>query len=320
MRSLLLGFFAVIGLSPMVASAQSFPNRPITIVIPFPAGGPLDFLTRTIQPKLEASLGQPIIVENRPGATGNIGNAYVAKAEPDGYTLVVTATNMGVFPHMFPHLNYDPIKDLTVVSGLGETPTACVVNPSSPIKNFADLINEAKAKPGQLTFGSSGPGAPSHLIVELIGKRNNVKFTHVPYKGAAPAVNDVLGNFLSFLCTSFSNLVTLIKQEKLRALAIAAKARSPLLPDVPTIKDAGFGDIVDGTTYILLAPSKTPKPIIGRLAAAMRAALAEPSVKKAYNNLAYDVITRSPAQLTAEIKEQYDLWGPIIKELNLKLE
>lgn len=319
MRRLLLSLAAIIAV-PTLAAAQNFPTHPISIVIPFPAGGTLDFILRTIQPKMEAALGQAIVIESKPGGTGNIGNAYVAKSEPDGYTLVETATNIGVFPHIFSHLPYDPIKDLKVVGGVAETPTNCVVNPKSNIQTFADLIKQAKDNPGKLKFGSSGVGAPSHLVVELIARTNNVKFTHVPYKGAGPAMNDLLGGFIDFVCTAVSGAMPFIQQNQLRSIVMVTTNRLPALPDVPTVKELGFGDIDDWSRYIILAPSKTPEPIMQKLSATLAAALAEPSTKEAYARLHYQPITKSPAEVTAYIQQQYDLWGPIVKDLNLKLE
>jgi tripartite-type tricarboxylate transporter receptor subunit TctC len=315
---LLVCLFAALFWLP--ALAQNFPSRPITVVIPFPPGGTLDYILRTIQPKLEASLGQPIVIESRPGATGNIGNAYVAKSEPDGYTLVETATNIGVFPHIFSNLTYDPLKDLTVVGGVAETPTNCVVNPKGRFQTFTDLMKEAKANPGHVKFGSSGVGAPSHLVVELIGRRNNVKFAHVPYKGAQGAMNDLLGNFIDFVCTAISGSMQFTQQNQLRSIAMVSHNRSAALPDVPTVKELGFGDIDDWSRYVIFAPSKTPKPIIDRLSTVLAAALADPAVKEAYAKMSYQPITMTPAQVTALVHEQFDLWGPIVKDLNLKLE
>jgi tripartite-type tricarboxylate transporter receptor subunit TctC len=312
---------AVFAVACSAAAAQDFPTRPVTIVVPFPAGGPIDFLVRSVQQKLEADLGQAIVVESRPGATGNVGNAYVAKAAADGYTLLATATNIGVFPHIFRQLAYDPLHDIIAIGGLAETPNVCVVNSAGKFQSFPTLIAEAKANPGSIKFGSSGLGAPSHLIVELIGRINHVTFTHVPYKGAAPAINDVLGNFISFMCVGgLSGVMSLIADGKLRAVAVTSDKRSPLLPDVPTLAELGLGNINEGLSYILLAPAMTPQPVQQRLSAALAKAVAEPSVKDTFGKLGYVVITKSPAEVNASIQQQYDLWGPVVKDLNLKLD
>jgi tripartite-type tricarboxylate transporter receptor subunit TctC len=317
---LLFALIALIGISPL-AVAQDYPSRSITVVLPFPPGGPLDFLIRTIQRNMETALGQTIVIESRPGASGNVGSAYVAKAAPDGYTLLTMATNIGVFPHVFPHLPYDPIKDLAVVGVVAETPNVCVVNTASKYQSFADIIKEAKANPGKVVYGSTGTGSPSHLIPELMAKLNKVSFTHVPYKGLAPAITDLLGNFVAYVCAGgLAGVLPLIQEGKLRAIAVTTEKRFPMLPDVPTVKELGFGDIDEGLHYILLAPAMTPKPIMERLSATVAAALAEPSVKEAYGKLGFEVSTKPPAQVSAEIQEQYVFWGPIIKDLNLKLD
>ncbi|MES1155401.1 MAG: tripartite tricarboxylate transporter substrate binding protein, partial [Pseudorhodoplanes sp.] len=251
MRHLLFGLAAIIEVS-LPTAAQEYPSRSITVVIPFPAGGTLDTILRTVQPKMEAALGQSIVVENKPGATGNIGNAYVAKSEPDGCTLLETATNIGVFPHIFPKLNYDPLKDLVIIGGVAETPRVCVVNAEGNIKTFAELLQTAQANPGSVSFGSAGAGASSHLVVELIAQLNHVTFTHVPYKGTAPMNNDLLGGFITFICTAVAGSTSLIQEGRFRPIAMATTGRWPMLPDVPTLKELGFGDINDWTSYVLL--------------------------------------------------------------------
>jgi tripartite-type tricarboxylate transporter receptor subunit TctC len=269
---------------------------------------------------MEASLKQSIVIESKPGATGNLGSAYVSKAAPDGYTLLTQATIIGAYPHIFRHLQYDPLKDLAVIGGMGESANAFVVNADSKIKSLADLIQKAKNNPGAVHYGSSGVGAPSHVVVELVGKINGVKFAHVPYKGAAPAMNDLLGGFVDFTCITVSPALSLIREGKLRALAVTTDKRSPALPDVPTVKELGFGNIDEALRYIVLAPASTPGPIVDRLSTTLRTALAEPEVHEAYSKAGYEVMTNTPAEISAQIKAQYDGWGPIIRDLNLNLE
>jgi tripartite-type tricarboxylate transporter receptor subunit TctC len=319
MFRLLFALVAIIGISP-IAVAQVYPSRPITVVSPFPPGGPVDFVIRAIQQRMENALAQPLIIESRPGATGNVGSAYVAKAAPDGYTLLLQATIIGAFPHLFRHLPYDPIKDLAVVGGLVESPNACIVNSASKIQSLADLIKEAKNNPGKVHFGSSGVGAPSHLVVELLGRLNDVKFVHVPYKGAAPAMTDLLGNFIEFTCQTLSPALPLIREGKLRAIAVTTEKRSPMLPDVPTVKELGFGNIDEALRYILLAPAATPRPILDRLSTILATILAEPSVKEAFGKAGYEAMTKSPAEVSGQIQAQYEIWGPIVRELNLNSE
>jgi tripartite-type tricarboxylate transporter receptor subunit TctC len=319
MLRLTLAIISAIGASQL-AAAQEYPSRPITIVIAFPAGGPQDSLIRTIQRQIEAALGQPLVIENRPGATGNIGNAYVAKAEPDGYTLLMTSVNMGMFPHVFPHLAYNPIKDFAAIGEVAENPDVCVVNSQSKINSFAELIKEAKATPGKITFGSSGNGSPSHLIVELIAKLNDVKLVHVPYKGPTLSLTDLMGNFITFTCTGLSSELPFIQQNQLRPLAILTEKRSTLLPNVPTMKELGLGDIKETRPFVLVAPARTPQPILDRLSTTLAKIVSEPSVKETFNKMGYETNARNPAEVSALIQEQYNLWGPFVRELKLKLE
>ncbi len=305
-------------LSP--SAAQDYPSRPVTIVTPFQAGGPVDFLMRAIQPRMEEALSQPLVLESRPGATGNIGGAYVAKAAPDGYTLLVQATILGAFPHIFRRLPYDPLKDLTAVGGIAESANACVVNSNSKFNSLADLINEAKSRPGEVRYGSSGVGAPSHLLVEMLGRLNNVKFAHVPYKGAAPAMNDLLGGFIEFTCTTFSPSVPLINEGKLRAVAVTTEKRSPGLPNVPTVRELGFGNMDEALRYILMAPANTPKPIIDRVSTSLAKSLSESDVKERFGVAGYEILIRSPSEVASLMKYQYDVWGPIVRELNIAIE
>jgi tripartite-type tricarboxylate transporter receptor subunit TctC len=316
-RTLLL-LFTLIGLSP-VAEAETFPSRPITIVNPFPPGGPLDFILRTIQGKMEGDLGQSIVIENRPGATGNIGNAYVAKAPADGYTLLAQATNVGMFPHVFPNLPYDPIKDLDVVGALAETPGVCIVSPTAKYQSLADIIKEARANPGKLNYGSTGNGSPSQIETELVAKANKVKFTHVPYKGASLVFTDLMGNFIDFSCIALAGPLALIRDGKLKALAVTTNNRSMLLPEVPTVKELGFGDVNESSRYILMAAAATPKPILDRLSKSLAKALADPAVQDIYVKGGFVVSRSTPDDVRAQIQEQYGL-GTFVKELNLKAE
>jgi tripartite-type tricarboxylate transporter receptor subunit TctC len=302
------------------ALAQNFPTRPITVVVPFAAGGGMEFLVRSVQSRMEAALGQPIIIENRPGATGNIGNTYVAKAEPDGYTLLLTAINIGMLPHVFPHLSYDPIKSFTPIGALAETPLTCVVNPASRYKTLADLISDARTNPGKVKYATPGPGSPSHLVVELLSKLNNVQMTQVPYKGSNPALTDIMGGFVDVFCLGVSNVFAQIKENKLRALAVTTASRSVQLPEVPTVKELGLGDMDEGARYIVLAPSATPKPIVDHLTTILGKAVADKAVQEIFLKSGYELTHATPADVTAMLQQQYDLWGPFVKELNLKLE
>jgi tripartite-type tricarboxylate transporter receptor subunit TctC len=306
----------------MVAIFQSseireFPSRAITIIVPFPSGSALDFLFQTIRPKMERALGQPVKLENRPGDTGNVGNAYVAKAAPDGYTLLMTAVNIGVFPHIFSNLPYDPISDFATIGEIAETPGGLVVNAKSKIKSLGDLISEAKSKPATLKFGSAGNGAPSHITVEMIARQNNVEFVHVPYKHAIYSLAAIVEDTLDFTCNGLAGTMPLIRQGKLRAIALVGNNRSTQLPDVPTVKESGFGTVDDSSHYILVAPAQTPKSIIKRLSKALSKALAEFEVQEALIARGFDLSRSTPGEVDAMILDQYVRWGPFIKDLGI---
>jgi tripartite-type tricarboxylate transporter receptor subunit TctC len=302
------------------ALAQEFPVRPITVVVPFAPGGGMDFILRTFQGGWESALGQPLIIENKPGATGNIGNAFVAKAEPDGYTLLLTQVNIGVFPHVFAHLSYNPLTDFVAIGGVAETPNACVVNPASKYQTFSDIINDARISPGKIKYGTTGVGAPSHLAAEMISRINNVRMTQVPYKGPIPALTDLMGGFIDFICLASVNALPFIRDGKLKAIAVTTQKRSVLLPEVPTITETGIADMNESSRYILVAPAKTPRPIVDRISRVLASVLGDATVEQVFFNAGFEASHTSSIEVSTQIREQYDTWGPIVKELNLRLD
>jgi tripartite-type tricarboxylate transporter receptor subunit TctC len=302
------------------AMSENFPVRPITVIVPFPPGGGLDFLIRTIQRNLASSLGQPFVIENKPGNLGNIGNAFVAKAHADGYTLLMTAVNIGVFPHMFADLTYDPLTAFAPIGEVAQTPGGCIVGSKSKINSFEELIKEAKANPGRIKFASEGTGAPSHLIVDLIAKLNDVKLTRVPYDFASLSIAAVMDGAVDFSCNGLVGTLPLIREGKVRAIAVTGAKRSVVLPNVPTVKEAGLGDIDENSRYILVAPAMTPKPIMERLSTALASALGDPKVQEIFVKQGFDLASASPAEVSALIQKQYDLWGPFIKNAHSKKE
>jgi tripartite-type tricarboxylate transporter receptor subunit TctC len=319
MRRLLLAFSAIIAFS-QASVAQNYPTRPITIIVPFSAGGSMEFLLRTIQPKMEAELGQPLIFENKPGATGNIGSAYVAKAEPDGYTLLLIGLNLGVQPHLFPKLGFDPIKDFVAIGGLADNPNVCVVSANSKYKTIQDLLNDARERPEKVTYASPGAGSPSHLLAAKMARINNVKMTHVPYKGSNPGLTDLMGGFVDMFCLGAANVLALVNDGKLRPLVVIDDKRSRFLPDVPTLKELGLGEMDGGSTYILLAPAKTPKPIVDRLSSVLEKALSDKAVENVFTKGGFNPSHATAAEMSKLFKAQYDDWGPVVKELGLAVE
>jgi tripartite-type tricarboxylate transporter receptor subunit TctC len=319
MRLIGLLVAALVALGVPQASAQQFPSQPVRMVVPFPPGGGTDILVRLIQDKYAARLGQPIVVDNRPGASGNIGAALVAKSKPDGYTLLVQATIVGIYPSVFANLGYDPIADFSWVGGVAESPAVVVVNPNSKYKTIGDLMADAKARPKQLNFASAGVGAPQHLATERLAKLNNVAFTHVPYKGSATAITDLMSGVLDFGTLSMSSVLPLIQDGKLRALAVASESRTKILPNVPTIKESGFGDVSGTVRFIVGAPAGTPDDVVQKLSRDLQAVVKESDIQEGFLKRGYEITLASPKEVQAMVREQKELWQDLVRELNLKM-
>lgn len=320
MRPTGLVFVALFAFAALQVSAQQFPNQPVRVVVPFPPGGGTDILVRLIQDKYSAKLGQPVVIDNRPGASGNIGAGVVAKSKPDGHTLLVQATIVGIYPSVYASLPYDPQKDFIWVGGVAESPAVIVTNPNSKYKTIGDLMADGKARPKQVNFASAGVGSPQHLATERLGRLNSVEFTHVPYKGSATAITDLLSGVLDFGTLSFSSVLPLIQEGKLRPLALASDRRSKLMPDVPTLKESGLGDISGTVRFIVGAPAGTPDAAIEKLAADLNAVVKEPDIQEGFAKRGYEITLASPKEVLAMVREQKDLWDPLVRELNLKFD
>ena len=302
------------------ALSQTYPQRPITFVVPYTPGGSSDIMTRIVQERLSVRLGQPVVIDNRPGATGNVGGAYVANAKPDGYTMLVQSTVIGMFPHVLNAMSYDPLKAFAMVGTIAESPTIIAVNASSKLKTMADLVAAAKQKPGGLNIGTGGAGSPAHLVAELMAKLNGFKITHISYKGTAPAVKDLLGGTLDAVSVSIGAIQSQLVGGQARAVVVASPVRSALNPDLPTTKDAGFAPMNGGVRYFLGAPAGTPRPIIDRVAKELDLVLQEPGVIAALAKAGFDIVRSTPEQAQAMLQEQYDMWGPIVKDLKITFD
>ncbi|MGE3988803.1 Bug family tripartite tricarboxylate transporter substrate binding protein [Pseudorhodoplanes sp.] len=318
MRLFALVFAALAVLGAPQTLAQEFPSQPVRVVVPFPPGGGTDILVRLIQDKYSAKLGQPVVIDNRPGAAGNIGAGVVAKSKPDGYTLLVQATIVGIYPSVYASLPYDPQKDFIWIGGVAESPAVIVTNPNSKYKTIADLMAEAKARPKQVNFASAGVGSPQHLATERLGRLNKVEFTHVPYKGSATAVTDLLSGVLDFGTLSFSSVLSLIQEGKLRALALASDSRSKLMPDVPTLKESGLGDVSGTVRFIIGAPAGTPEAAVEKLSADLNAVVKDPDIQAGFAKRGYEITLATPKEVLTMVREQKELWDPLVRELNLK--
>jgi len=303
------------------ALAQPYPAKPVRIVVGYTPGGSNDVLARVTAKHLQDALKQSFVVENKPGASGQIGAETGARAAPDGYTLVVIPNDvLTVQPHMYAKFPFDPIADVQPVATLGTVPIALVVNANSPIKSVADLVVAAKAKPGAMNFASSGAGGPQHMSAEMFMLLTGTKMVHVPYKGNAPALTDLLGGQVDVLFSPINSALPHIKAGKLRALAVASDARLASMPDVPTLSEAGVPGYKSEIWIGLFAPAKTPKDVVDKLAAEVSRMQAQPDIRAELNAQGIDPLANSPEQLAALIKADSARWSKVIKETGLKAE
>ena len=282
---------------PALALGQAFPARPITVVVPYPPGSSSDLIPRAMAPHMSQSLGVPVIVENRPGAGGNVGAALVAKGDASGHTVLmapsaILATNQWLYKQ----LGYDPQKDFTPLINAATTPNMWVAHPDAPVKTIADVIAQAKAKPGSLAFASGGNGTTSHLCGELLKTAAKVDMLHVPYKGPAPALQDVLAGRVQLMCDNFSNVISHVRSGRLKAVALTALQRQPQAAEVPTADESGLPGFEIGVWYGFAVPSATPRKVVGRLNAEMAKALRTPQVKERLEQLGLAIVADSPEE------------------------
>jgi tripartite-type tricarboxylate transporter receptor subunit TctC len=309
--------FALLAVGP--AAAQDYPNRVIKMVIAFPPGGPTDFVGRLLADKLKDLLGQSVIIENKPGAAGAIGAESVTKAAPDGYTLFLTTSGAVVItPHLQADAHYDPVRDFAPITHVVNVTTTLVVRPELGVNSAKDLVAMAKAKPGTIPFASTGIGSPPHIALELLQSAADVKLVHVPYRGAAPAITDLLGGQVTAMFADAPVLIPHIQSGKLKAIGVAAAARNPMLPDVPTLGEQGYPGTVVDNWYGLLAPAKTPPEIIAKLNQAVRTALTDPVLRDKLVKLGAVPVGSSPEEFAKFLKEEFDRMGKVIREKGIK--
>ncbi len=304
---------------PLQAFAQEYPNKPIRIVLPFPPGGGADVLMRPLSKKLTEILGQPILLDNRPGANGNIGAEIVAKSPADGYTLLVGNSSIPISVGLYSQLNYDPLKDLTPITLLANTPSLLATNPEFKAKTVAELIALAKKSPGQINYGSAGIGSTPHLGMEMFSVATGTKFTHIPYKGSGPAVTAAMGGEIDILITNTSTILAQVQSGKLSPLASTTATRSALLPNVPVIAETVTGFELN-TWYGLFGPGGLPKPIVDKLNSAFTRALNTPEIKQQLISMAYDPAPSSPEAFMKLIRSDITLWGNVIKSTGVTAE
>lgn len=321
-RHLLLGALSALLLSAgTFAGTPPWPTEPIKLIVAYSPGGSTDTAGRLLAKYLSNSLGRQVLVENRPGAGGTIGAAYVARAKPDGYTLLLAASpEVSIAPIAMKHMSYDPLKDLATISLVGKVTFLLVVNPALPVKTLADLIAYAKANPGKLNYSSFGTNTSNHLVGEEFKLAAHISATHVPYKGSGPSIADLMGGQVQYTFDTATATLGQVKAGRLRALAVAANERLSNAPTIPTMAEAGLPGFVGGTWFGLLAPAKTPKPIIDRLNAETRAALSSPELKKAFADLNIVPSADSPTEFRAFINSEITKWRRLAVKVGIKAQ
>jgi len=318
MRSvfLLAGWLTSLALASVPVRADDWPSRPIQMIVPFGAGGAADIIARLVGDKLAAALGQPVVIEDKPGAGGNIGAGLVARANPDGYTLLMSGSpTHSVGPYLYKDLSYDPMRDLPPVAMIAVAPNLLVVNSALPVKSVADLVALARAKPHTVTYSSAGIGTSGYLAAELLKAKANLDISHVPYKSGPEAVTGVLSGNVTFIFFTVPPLLPQVEAGQLRALAIASAERSPLVPNVPTIAEAGYSGFDVIAWYALFAPRGTPPAVVDRLSKEIEKILQRDDIRTELARLGAEPHYLSPQGLTDYVAAESPKWGPLLKDI-----
>jgi tripartite-type tricarboxylate transporter receptor subunit TctC len=311
----------LLALSFNLAQAQeAWPSRPVRFILPFPPGGGTDILGRLIAERLSASLGQPVVTENRGGAGGNVGAEAAARSAPDGYTIVLVAPSLAISPTLYSKINYDPVKDFAPVSLVATVPNVMITQASLPVQNLQEFIALAKAKPGALNFGSGGAGTSNHLAGELFNIVTGAKLVHIPYKGVNLAMQDVLAGNVHLVFIGIPAAAPHIKTGRLRALALVAPQRSSALPEVPTVAEAGLRDFEVTTWYGVLAPAGTPRSVVTRLNAELVKIMHSPELKEKLAATGTDPLTSTPEEFADYIKREIAKWGDVVRKAGVKAD
>ena len=314
---------ALIAASALVTSpvaAQDYPNRPVKVIVPFSPGGAVDGPMRLIAQELSKRLGQQVVVENKPGAGATIGTEMVAKAPPDGYTLLLASQTNAISASLYKNLSYDPIEDFAPISLLGREPGVLVVNPKLPVKNFQEFVAYVKEHPGQIDYASSGNGSGQHLFAALLASRAGLKMNHVPYRGSGQATADLLGGQVPVAIPGTAGMVGHIRNGKLRPLAVTGAQRSPQLPDVPTVIESGIPDFEAYVWMGLLAPKGTPPAIIDKLHRELIQVLATNEVKSYMSTAGIEIVGSTPAEFGTFFRTERDLWAKVVRDTGAKID
>ena len=308
-------------LAPATAAAQDFPSRPITLIVPYTAGGGNDLMARTAAEKMSKTLGQQIVIENRGGAGGSIATRQIAKATPDGYTLGLGGTGtLAINPTLYSNAGYDPRRDFAPVGLIATSALVVCVHPSLPVRSIPDLIALAKREPGTLNYASAGTGSGIHLGTEYFVTIAGIKLTHIPYKGSGPALTDLVGGHVALYFSSLPPAVALVKEGKVRALAVTSAKRSAIFPDLPTVAEAALPGYEAVLHYGIVAPAGTPRPIIEKLSTALRAAVMSDDLKSRLNDDGAEALVSTPEEYAADIDREETKWSAIVKKSGAKAE
>ncbi len=310
---------ASIALAPVYA--QQYPSKPIRLVVPLAPGGPSDILARTIGAAITPALGQQVVVDNRAGASGILGTDFVAKSAPDGYTLLIVGmSSFTINATLYPKLPFDPHRDFTGVTVLAASPFIFVVHPALPAKNVRELIALTKARPGDLNYASGGAGTHPQMVMELLKLKTGMKITHIPYKGTGPALTESIAGQVQASMFGILAALPSVQNRRLRALAVTESRRSTLLPDVPTLAEAGVDGIDESAAHMIMMPAATPKEIVARLNREMVTALQSPAVKSRLANEGAEAVGNTPEQASAMVRADLEKWGDVVRRTNIKLE
>ena len=304
----------------VLAQADVYPNKPVRLIVPFPPGGSVDVVARLLAPKLAESLGQAVVIENRSGASGIIGTEAVARAKPDGYTLMINTIPFVTNAHLYDRVPYDALNDFVPISLLSSSPLAIVVHPSVPARSVGELLKLAKSRPGALNYSAAGAGTNPHIAGELFNMLGKVDIVAIQYKGGGPALVGVLGGKVGINYPNVSEAVPHVSANRLRVIAVTGAKRSPAFPDVPTVAEAGLPGYEFVTWHGLLAPKGTPEAIISLLNAKLKAVLRSPELSARFEQMGFDVIASSPGEFADHLKRENEKWAKVIKERNIRVE